>query len=797
MRPSQSSGTPEPGVSAIDLNGWHEPSRRVRRLQLLQGVALLSVCLASVIMVLVLGSAILQSVSTQQRVERELRELADVRNDGLQIQSVVWKARATGKLGASPDTFGAYAEFRNDTIKLLDADAGGDSPNAVVGRQTVRDGIAEIDRLAADFLSSSQDRRADGVAVMGTDEISETIDAGIDQWLNAATVEADAAAARASTLWRNLLWIIVGLLGGLGILGLILWFGLEKARARLMATLQSSEERFRSLVQNSSDAVMIVDAQGVIRYASQPATTLFDIRPVDLIGRPLAELVHDDDFSPMSRIAQRGTTVLDTDEPIEWQVRTTGGEDRYVETVCSHQLDDATLNGYVLNTRDITERRGLEAALTHRAFHDPLTDLANRDLFMDRVQHALSLRVRQNGEVAIVMLDLDDFKIVNDSLGHAAGDLLLIEVAKRLGTTLRSTDTAARLGGDEFAVLIEMARDVDEVCGLAERIIGSLTEPIILDGREIVVRASLGIALAHHDEEPATELLRDADVAMYVAKGRGRGGYAVFDPSMAESASNRMALTTELQRALQRGQLSLVYQPIVSLDSHRPTAVEALMRWTHPEHGSIEPIVFIPIAEETGLIVPFGAWAIRTAATDALSWDWEGADQIQVSVNVAVRQLEHPGFVEVVRSALADTGFPARRLTLEITESDVMRDSELILEQLNAVKQLGVTIAIDDFGTGYSSLSYLAKLPIDLVKIDRSFVSGLANGHRDGRIASMIVGIGESLGLRTIAEGVEELEQVDELRELGCTLAQGFYFSKPLAASELHRTFAQRSPVSA
>ncbi len=764
---------------------------------MLQALALASVCLTSVILVVVLGGAILRSATTQQRGEAQLRELLDVRSKGLRQRSDIWRLRAEGKPATGAVAFADYARFRQGALRLVQQRVGGDGPAAAQARKDIVASIAEIDALASGFLGSNRDRRAEKAAVEGTDAPAAVLDNALDRWLVAATARVDEAGARSRTLWRNLFWLIVGLLSSLGVIGLALWFGLERARARLMRALRSSERRFRSLVQNSSDAVMVVDAAGAIVYASQPTERLFGCRPADLVNRQLHELVDDEDFSAMSHLAHRGTTVLDNTEPIEWRTRHPDGGTRYVETVCSRQLDDVAVNGYVLNTRDISERKEMEATLTHRAFHDSLTDLANRALFVDRVSHALSFQNREGTIVAVVMLDLDDFKIVNDSLGHAAGDALLIDVAQRIRSVLRVTDTAARLGGDEFAILVESVSNVDEVRGLAERIGEALREPITLDGREVVIQGSLGIALSSDAAVTAPELIRNADVAMYAAKQRGRAGYAVFDPSMAENATNRLALTSELHRALERDQLSLAYQPIVNLDTHCATAVEVLMRWNHPTYGAIEPTVFIPIAEETGLISTFGAWALRTALNEAMSWSWDGADELQVSVNVAVRQLEQPDFIDIVKSALTDSGFPARRLNLEITESDVMRDSERMLEQLTALKGLGVVIAIDDFGTGYSSLSYLAKLPIDLVKIDRSFVSGLSAGQRDARIASMIVGIGDSLGLSTIAEGVEDLDQVEGLRELGCVRAQGFYFSKPLSSSELRRLLAQTSALQA
>jgi diguanylate cyclase (GGDEF)-like protein/PAS domain S-box-containing protein len=785
--------------SSIDVNGWHEPARRVRRLQLAQAITLGIGCLASVVLVLVVGRAILGSASDQRRTESQLRELGDIRSVMLAQQAEVWRRRAEGGSPINPNFLADYATFRAGALRLADENAGGDSTAAQAGRAKVRDGIATLDAIISKVVSNPTDPKLIKEALAATDAPADVLRGGMQQWMDAALARGNRAAQNNSDLSRQLLWWIVGLVGALGLVGFALWFGFDRARARLVSTLRVSEERFRSLVQNSSDAVMVIDPAGAIRYASQPTERLFGYRPADLVDMPLRDLVHPVDDSSIGKLAQHGVASLEMGEPIEWMIRHRDGSPRHVESIAARRFDDPAIGGFVLNTRDITERKEIEATLAHRAFHDALTDLANRALFEDRVTHALSLWRRQGGVVAVLMLDLDDFKSVNDTLGHAAGDTALVEVANRLRTTLRRSDTAARLGGDEFVILVETATELSEVTALADRIVEALRQPVLVGGREIFIRGSVGIAVASGESVTSTALLRDADLAMYVAKSRARAGYAVFDPSMAKEASDRLGLTSDLHRALERNELSLAYQPIVDLDTGTITGVEALMRWTHPTRGNVEPSAFIHIAEETDLIVSLGAWALRTATAQAERWTRDGDPQsagLQLSVNVSTRQLERSEFTEVVRTALADSGFPPHRLTLEITESALMRDPEAMLEQLTNLSTLGITIAIDDFGTGYSSLAYLAKLPIDLVKIDRSFVEGLSAGHRDARIASMIVGIGESLGLRTVAEGVEDGRQVGDLRDLGCRMAQGFYFAHPLSPDALEALVA-RGPVHA
>lgn len=781
----------DPG--SIDVNGWNQPAQRVRRLQLAQAVALAIACVASVVLVSLVGHAMLDSAADQQHADNQLRELAAMRALGLGQQADLWRRRVEGGSPVNPAFLIEYSRFRTGTLQLAHDGAGGDGPAVRAARSDVTDAIASIDAIIGSVVANPGDLKATELALDATDKPAGLLGDGMQRWLVAATDRVTHAAQTSRGLSRQLLGWTIGLVGGLGLIGIVLWFSLDRARARLMASLRASEERFRSLVQNSSDAVMVIDPTGAIRYASPSAERLFGYLPADLVDRPLHELVHPVDTSIMSRLGTGGVSVLDTGDPIEWQIRHRDDGSRHVESIATRRLDDPAIGGFVLNTRDVSDRKEVEAMLAHRAFHDALTDLANRTMFEDRINHALKIRHRQGGVVAVLMLDLDDFKSVNDELGHAAGDTLLVEVASRLRGALRSSDTAARLGGDEFAILVETAGEMHEVTALAQRVVETLRRPVTIAGHEIVIQGSVGIAEAKGERVTSASLLHDADLAMYVAKNRARAGYAVYLPSMAKEAIDQLGLTTDLHRALKRNELSLAYQPIVDLETGYIVGVEALMRWQHLTRGNVEPGVFIPIAEHTGSIVQLGAWALRTATMQAERWmrDGEsGGAGLQLAVNVSTRQLELPEFSDTVRSALVESGLPPDRLILEITESALMRDPELLLSQLTLLKSLGVTIAIDDFGTGYSSLAYLAKLPIDLVKIDRSFVEGLSAGHRDARIASMIVGIGMSLGLSTLAEGVENVQQVADLRDLGCRMAQGFFFARPLNPAELETLIA-------
>jgi diguanylate cyclase (GGDEF)-like protein len=426
-------------------------------------------------------------------------------------------------------------------------------------------------------------------------------------------------------------------------------------------------------------------------------------------------------------------------------------------------------------------------AMLHQAMHDALTGLPNRALFHDRLEHALARARRRESRVAVLFADLDRFKTVNDSLGHASGDELLVAVAGRLGQCLRAGDTAARLGGDEFGILLEDIESDEEALGVAERIVDALTTPFLLQGREVFARTSIGVACGRGRP---TDLLRHADVAMYRAKDDGRGRVRLFEPSMQAAANERLEIENELQRAESRGELEVFYQPIVDLADGRPVACEALLRWRHPTKGLIGPPAFVPVAEETGLIVPIGRFVLARACRDLAAWRESLGERAPraVTVNLSARQLEEPDLVDDVAGALAETGLEPRRLVLEITETVLMRDTEQTIARLEELKAAGVQLAVDDFGTGYSSLRYLRRFPIDVLKLARPFIECLDTADEEGRaLARTIIDLGTSLGLQVIAEGIETDGQLAGLQELGCGLGQGFLFARPLEHPAMER----------
>ncbi|HEY9514672.1 MAG TPA: EAL domain-containing protein [Gemmatimonadaceae bacterium] len=577
---------------------------------------------------------------------------------------------------------------------------------------------------------------------------------------------------------------------GLTLLVVIRQIGAVRENAHLLRerSMRESEARFRSLVQHSTDVITIVDESGVIQFISPSVTRIFGYSPEDLHGTNLVDLLHPDYVTgAMAMLVSTSENLTDVTSPTEWRVRHREGRWLHVETVGTNLLDEPTVRGIVLNTRDIGERKALEDQLTHQAFHDPLTGLANRVLFLDRVGHALTLVRRHGQALAVLFVDLDGFKMVNDSLGHAAGDALLVAVSRRLLTCVRAADTVARLGGDEFALLIEDAAGDYSTTAVAQRIEEAVRQPIELDGKDVVVTASIGIASAGVDGS-AADLLRDADMAMYVAKDHGKARYERFEPAMHTRLLDRLELQADLRRAVDRGnEFGILYQPIVLLSTGELIGVEALLRWAHPERGLLAPAQFIPIAEETGLIVPIGRWVLRQACLQAERWQRAraGARALSLTVNVSGYQLQRDGIVNDVRAALDESGLDATSLVLEITESVLMRDDELLVERLRAIKDFGVRLAVDDFGAGYSSLGYLQRFPMDILKIDKAFIDSVGTDGIEPALVRAIIALGDNLRLQTIAEGIEHPHQSLGLQELGCEMGQGFFFGRPASVAEI------------
>ncbi|HZS62620.1 MAG TPA: EAL domain-containing protein [Gemmatimonadaceae bacterium] len=562
---------------------------------------------------------------------------------------------------------------------------------------------------------------------------------------------------------------------------------------------QVNEARLRSLVQHSSDVISIIAPDGTVQFVSPSIKRVLGYDASELIGTSLLSILHPDDIPRGREILSRNGMAAggpgEPTEPVEWRVRHRDGRWLDLETVGTNLLNDPIVRGIVINTRDVSERRLLEAQLKHQAFHDPLTGLANRSLFIDRVTHCLARARRTRSTVAVLFLDLDNFKNINDSLGHVAGDRLLVAAAVRLVGCVRTTDTAARLGGDEFAVLLEDPSGDHTAPAVAERITAAMAAPFVVEGKEVFVSASVGIATADAastNGEGANDLLRNADMAMYTAKSRGKARYELFEQRMHREALERLEIEGDLRRAVERHEFALQYQPIVELKTGAISGVEALLRWHHPMRGVVYPSQFIPLAEETGLIVPLGAWVLREACRQARVWDPKTDGNFTLTVNVSGHQLQHPGVIDMVRGALVEHEWPAERLVLEITESILMQNADVMLQRLEALKALGVRLAIDDFGTGYSSLSYLQRFPIDILKIAKPFVDGVGSAGAESALARAIIALGETLRLRTIAEGIEVQEQLVGLQQLGCELGQGYYFAQPLSGEAMGAMLAER-----
>ena len=573
--------------------------------------------------------------------------------------------------------------------------------------------------------------------------------------------------------------------------GELVWSGVLNdvtERRIVQEELRDSEERLRSVIETASDAFVSVDAAGLIVEWNRKAEELFGWTRAEAIGLELSETIVPDRYRPSHRrgfehFLRTGFGPV-LGRTVELSAAARGGREFPVElSIWSSPVRGETrLNAFI---RDITERKALEA-VTHQAFHDALTDLPNRVLFTDRVEQALRRLADPRRSVAVLVVDLDDFKAVNDSLGHGAGDRLLVDVAARLRASLRPADTLARLAGDEFAILLDHIDRPQDAVSVARRIGERLAAPVEIDGVEIFPRASVGIAIGRGAGTSSDQLIRDADVALYAAKSGGKGGFEVFEPDMRSALLGKLELKTDLAQAIERDELRVVYQPCVRLDDLAIVGAEALVRWEHRERGLLTPEHFVTLAEETGLIVPVGRWVLRQACEQAAGWfaRWPGAGHVTLRVNLSARQLVDPRIVDDVAGALADTGLAAELLVLEITESCLVDEREPTLARLAELRRLGVRFALDDFGTGYSSLSYLELLPIDIVKVDKSFVSALGQGG-EAAMARAIVQLAHNLGMETIAEGVERPGQILALRALGCGYAQGYHIAPPASADEL------------
>ena len=556
-----------------------------------------------------------------------------------------------------------------------------------------------------------------------------------------------------------------------------------KAAEQNAAELQESEERFRSAFDNAPIGMALVAPDGRWLRVNR---TLCEI------GGYTAEELLETNFQAITHPSHLGAMMSNINQILAGKIATYQLENRYyhklgneiwvlvgVSLAREGQEADARL---IFQIQDITDRKRAEEKLLHEAFHDTLTQLPNRTMLMDHLKLALERAKRSTERLfAVLFIDLDRFKIINDSLGHALGDQLLIEVSHRLQRCLRPGDTVARLGGDEFTILLEDIKDIKEAIFVAEQVQYEVSQPCPLDGHNTFTTASIGIALYTPSYQHSTDLLRDADTAMYRAKAAGKAQHVIFDSEMHAQALNRMKLEADLRRGVERNEFFLLYQPIISLQTQRLAGFEALVRWQHPERGLVSPVEFIPLAEETGLIVPIGHWVMQEACQQLKEWQqaYPASFPLQMSVNLSSRQFTQPNLIEQIQSVLEEAAIDPKYLKLELTESAVMDNVEAAIKQLQEIQDLGISLSMDDFGTGYSSLSYLHRFPLNTLKIDRSFVSQM-NKKENLEIVRTIIALAGSLGLEVIAEGVETCAQLTQLQNLNCEYGQGYYFAKPL-----------------
>ena len=579
----------------------------------------------------------------------------------------------------------------------------------------------------------------------------------------------------------------VELHGALTALAAQLALAMESERLAQDLRRRQNDEHFSSLIQHAADIILVIREDGELTYGLPSLQRALGLQ-AQPTGAELLGLVHPDE-APRARQLVTGVvggTVADQ-QTGDWRLLHTDGTYRSFEIQLRDMLTSPVVAGVVLTMRDVSQRRKLETQLQHQAFHDGLTGLPNRALFQDRAVQALSRPDRTEPCMAMLMIDLDNFKEVNDTYGHGAGDTVLLTIANRLALTLRAGDTAARLGGDEFAVLVEDLPDVATAELMSARILDTFVDPVVLDDELVVVQASAGLVVTGDgDEMGLTELLLRADLALYAAKERGKGQYQRYTPDLRTLMLDRVTRRAELQHAVLHEEFALLYQPIVQIETGEVTGVEALVRWQHPRLGTVSPDDFISLAEETGLIVPLGRWVLNTACAQAALWERGPTGPLRICVNVSGRQLQEATFVADVREALTTHGLSPRSLVLELTETILLHEGSEIAERLGQLKSLGVRIAIDDFGTGYSNLGYLQQFGVDILKVDKSFIDALGQ-HRDdsGALAEAMVSMAQVLRLEVVAEGIERAEQRDELWTLGCGMGQGFFYARPMPAGQI------------
>jgi diguanylate cyclase (GGDEF)-like protein/PAS domain S-box-containing protein len=550
------------------------------------------------------------------------------------------------------------------------------------------------------------------------------------------------------------------------------------------------ERGFRALVESAVDVIHVVEPSGITRYISPGAAAVLGYSPDVLVGRHFRVMV-----DPRDRAAAEDAFAQVLAAPpgavVEAEVRVRSGDDqvRWVHGRGSNHLQTPGVHAMVLNWRDVTVPMELRSRLEYAATHDTLTGLANRSLFIDHLELALATAARHtDSQVAVLFCDLDRFKLINDSLGHAAGDALLREVGHRLREVVRPGDTVARFGGDEFAVLCPALTHADQAGHVAERVVAAVAGPFRLEEgpTDFLAGTSVGVALSDSPPRSAEPMMREADTALYEAKRRGGGQVQVFSGRLSEAVSHRLRLEDDLRRALVGDRLLLLYQPKLNLRQNKVFSAEALLRWDHPERGLLAPAEFLPLAEETGLLLPIAVWVLRTAARQIAAWARSGFG-LAVQINFSDRELNDAGMFQLIESTLADTGIDPSKLEIEITERAAAADLARTIETVRAVRAHGMHVSLDDFGTGFCSLTWLQQIPVDAVKLDQSFTMRLGEPASTAIVQSVLQ-LSSALGLSTVAEGVETAEQLAQLREMGCDAAQGFYIGVPMTAADLEAT---------
>ena len=558
--------------------------------------------------------------------------------------------------------------------------------------------------------------------------------------------------------------------------------------------LEASEARFRVLTESSLDLISVVDAEGKILYQSPALRQLLGYEASETLGRNVMEMVHRDDIDGARAALRRVIETRHSSEPAEFRLRHKNGMWRTFESLGTNCLGNPHIHGVVFNSRDVTDRKVIQQRIQHLAYHDNLTGLPNRSLLQDRLAHSIARAERINRKVAVLFIDLDNFKNINDTLGHDVGDELLRQVARRLSECVRLEDTIARQGGDEFIVLLDSLEDGRGASVVAQKVLNALRQPLMLGGTEQHVSGSVGIALYPEDGRDPQTLMKNADTAMFHGKGVGKNTYQYFTAQMNVAVKRRMTLESALRRAVMQKNFILHYQPQVDLETGEIIAVEALVRWQTEDSGIVMPGDFIPLAEETGLINELGEWVLREGCRQAREWHDRGLGRKRMAINLSARQFSDRGFLDMMTRVLAETGLDPTLLELEITESQVMRQTDGMVSLLTRLSEMGMQLAIDDFGTGYSSLSYLKRLPIQKLKIDQSFVRDITVDPNDTAIVVAIINMARSLDLDTIAEGIETAGQLALLRSKGCHVGQGYLFSPPLDAQRIYTLLKQQAP---